>query len=330
MGLNIVAKETRWYGAIVEGSLVNDAGTLAAPHAWRIKWQYAGPIAVVHVAALLACVPWFFSWTGVGLAILGLYVFGTLGINIGYHRLLTHRGFTCPKWMERAFAILGVCCAEKSPTVWVTWHRQHHHEADKEPDPHSPLKSFLWGHLGWLMIKYGNSNTTATIRRYSKDLLKDPFYVWLEKSDNWFKVVVISWAVFFVAGFVSVNLAGGTTADAIQFGLSLFVWGVAVRTVAVWHISWSVNSITHLWGYRNYDTPDNSRNNIFVGIIANGEGWHNNHHADPRSARHGLDWREPDVTWVTICALMALGLARDVAMPSPRLAAAPKFRRSRN
>jgi stearoyl-CoA desaturase (delta-9 desaturase) len=108
------------------------------------------------------------------------------------------------------------------------------------------------------------------------------------------------------------------------------VWGVAVRTVAVWHISWSVNSITHLWGYRNYDTPDNSRNNIFVGIIANGEGWHNNHHADPRSARHGLDWREPDVTWVTIRALMALGLARDVAMPSPRLAAAPKFRRSRN
>ncbi len=330
MGLNIVAKETRWYGAIVEGSLVNDADTLAAPHAWRIKWQYAGPIAVVHVAALLACVPWFFSWTGVVLALLGLYVFGTLGINIGYHRLLTHRGFTCPKWMERAFAILGVCCAEESPTVWVTWHRQHHHEADKEPDPHSPLKSFLWGHLGWLMIKYGNSNTTATIRRYSKDLLKDPFYVWLEKSDNWFKVVAISWAVFFVAGFVSVNLAGGTTADAIQFGLSLFVWGVAVRTVAVWHISWSVNSITHLWGYRNYDTPDNSRNNIFVGIIANGEGWHNNHHADPRSARHGLDWREPDVTWLTIRALMALGLARDVAMPSPRLAAAPKFRRSRN
>jgi len=133
-----------------------------------------------------------------------------------------------------------------------------------------------------------------------------------------------------VAGFASVNLTGGTTADAIQFGLSLLVWGVAVRTVAVWHITWSVNSITHLWGYRNYDTPDNSRNNIFVGIIANGEGWHNNHHADPRSARHGLDWREPDITWLTIRALMALGLARDVALPSPRLAAALKSRKLRN
>jgi len=296
---------------------------------WRIKWRYAGPIIFVHVAAILAFVPWFFSWTGVVLAVLGCYFFGTLGMNIGYHRLLTHRGFSCPRWVERLFAILGVCCAEESPTIWVAWHRQHHHEADKEPDPHSPLASFLWGHIGWLMIKSDNSESGPLTDRYAKDLTKDPFYAWLEKSDNWFKVVLISWTFFFAIGFAAARYTGSTTTDAIQFGSSLVVWGVAVRTVAVWHITWSINSVTHLWGYRSYDTPDNSRNNILIGIIANGEGWHNNHHADPRSARHGFSWREPDITWLTIRALLALGLARNVALPSPRLAAALKARKRR-
>ena len=293
-----------------------------APGQWRIKWRYAGPIIFVHLVAALACVPWFFSWTGVVLAGPGCYLFGTLGMNIGYHRLLTHRSFSCPKWVEHLFATLGVCCAEESPIIWVAWHRQHHHEADKEPDPHSPLASFLWGHIGWLMIKSDNSESARLTTCYARDLAKDPFYVWLEKSDNWFKVVALSWTIFFAIGFAAAYVTGGQVADAIQFGSSLLIWAVAVRTIAVWHITWSINSVTHLWGYRSYDTPDNSRNNIIIGIISNGEGWHNNHHADSRSARHGFSWREPDITWLTIRGLELLGLVRNVALPSPRLAAA--------
>jgi len=286
----------------------------------RIKWRYASPIIVIHLIALLACVPWFFSWTGVVLMALGLYVFGTLGINLGYHRLLTHRGFSCPRWLERTLAVLGVCCAEESPTVWVAWHRRHHHVADEEFDPHTPLTSFLWGHVGWLVIKSSNSEPGPLIDRYAADLASDPFYGWLERSDNWLKVALLTWAVYFAAGFAAATLEGAPTMDAIQFGSSLVVWGAAVRTVLAWHLSWSINSLTHLWGYRNYDTPDNSRNNLLIGLLTNGEGWHNNHHADPRSARHGHSWREPDVAWLTIRALAALGLARKVALPPPNLA----------
>jgi stearoyl-CoA desaturase (delta-9 desaturase) len=112
-----------------------------------------------------------------------------------------------------------------------------------------------------------------------------------------------------------VTLAGGTTPDAVRFGASLLVWGGAVRTVAVWHLTWSVNSITHLWGYRNYDTPDNSRNNLIIALLNSGEGWHNNHHADPRSARHGHKWWELDLAWLTIRFFMLLGLARSVSLP---------------
>jgi fatty-acid desaturase len=293
----------------------------------RIKWRYASPIVFVHLVAVLACVPWFFSWTGVVLAVLGCYVFGTLGMNIGYHRLLTHRGFSCPRWMERSLAILGACCMEESPTVWAALHRQHHHAADKERDPHSPLASFLWGHIGWLMIKSDNAEAGPSIQRYAEDLMSDPFYGWLEVGDNWIKVALVSWVAFFGAGFAAVTISGGTTLEAIQFGLSLVVWSAAIRTVLVWHLTWSVNSVTHLWGYRNYETPDNSRNNLLIGLLANGEGWHNNHHADPRSARHGHSWREPDMTWLTIRGLMALGLARNVALPSPHFASPPNKKR---
>jgi fatty-acid desaturase len=298
----------------------------APPWASRIKWRYASPIILAHLIAMLGFLPWFFSWTGVVLAALGCYVFGTLGINIGYHRLVTHRGFGCPRWLECSLVILGVCCLEESPTVWVAHHRQHHDTADTEDDPHTPRASFLWGHLGWLLMKSDNADAGRAMRRYARDLMNDPFYGWLEASDNWIKVALLSSAAFFVAGFTAVLLTGGALPDALQFGSSLLVWGWAVRTVLVWHITWSVNSVTHLWGYRNYETPDDSRNNLLIGVIANGEGWHNNHHADPRSARHGHSWREPDLAWLTIRALQAGGLAWNVALPSPRLAGALKAR----
>jgi fatty-acid desaturase len=219
-----------------------------------IKWRYASPIVLIHLVAL------------------GCYVFGGLGMNIGYHRLLTHRSFSCPRWLERSLAILDACCVEESPTVWAAWHRQHHHTAHKERDPHSPLASFLWGHIGWLMINSDNANAGPSKERYAPDLVRDAFYWWLEASDNWIKVALVSWAAFFAAGFAAATFWDGTTRDAIQFGSSLVVWGAAVRTVLVWHITWSANSVTHLWGYRNYETPDN-RNNFLIGLLAGGEGW---------------------------------------------------------
>jgi fatty-acid desaturase len=296
------------------------ATAMASRRTWRVKWRYASPIILIHLVALMACLPWSFSWTGVILAVFGCIVFGGVGMNVGYHRLLTHRSFSCPRWTERSLAILGACCMEESPTVWAAWHRQHHHTADKERDPHSPLTSFLWGHIGWLVIKSDNADAGGLKKRYAPDLMSDPFYEWLEASDNWIKVALLSWAAFFAAGFAAVTLCDGTIRDAIQFGSSLVVWGAAVRTVLVWHITWSVNSVTHLWGYRNYDTPDNSRNNILIGLLAGGEGWHNNHHAAPASARHGHKWWEFDLAWLMIRLLMLLGIATKVRLPSPNLA----------
>jgi fatty-acid desaturase len=137
-------------------------------------------------------------------------------------------------------------------------------------------------------------------------------------------VALASWIVYFTVGFATAALSGASLPDSAQFGASVLVWGAILRTVVVWHLTWSVNSVTHVWGYRNYETPDVSRNNAIIAVLVSGEGWHNNHHADQRSARHGHKWWELDLTWLVIRFLMLLGLAKDVALPSPTLNA--KFR----
>jgi stearoyl-CoA desaturase (delta-9 desaturase) len=269
-----------------------------------------------HAIAALAVFPWFFSWTGVVLLLTGIIVFGTLGINIGYHRLLTHKGFSCPRWLEYTLAIVGLCSLQEAPACWAAIHRRHHQFADEDEDPHSPVVSFFWAHMGWVLKgTYGLQRATL-IDRYAKDLLRQPFYAWLEKRHRGDKIVLASWLVYFLAGFGVIALSGASLVDAAQFGLSLLVWGAALRTVMVWHITWSVNSVTHVWGYRNYQTPDSSRNNPVIGIMAGGEGWHNNHHADPRSARHGHKWWEFDLAWLIIWLLERLGLVWNVARPS--------------
>lgn len=278
----------------------------------RIRWTYAGSIALLHALALLAFLPWFFSWTGVSLCIAGLYVFGTLGINVCFHRLLTHRGFRCSPRLEHAMAILGVCCLQESPGRWVAVHRKHHQHSDERPDPHSPLVTFLWGHVGWLMIENRDTDSFHLYQRYARDLLSKPFYLNLERRMRWLQIYILHAAVFAAAGFGLGLLITRDLAGAAQFAASVVLWGVVVRTVLVWHITWSVNSLSHLWGYRNYETGENSRNNWLVALISNGEGWHNNHHADQRSASHGHRWWEFDVTYLTIRAMAAMGLATHV------------------
>ena len=266
--------------------------------------------------ALLAFVPWFFNWSAVAIAVAGFYVFGTLGIGLCYHRLLTHRSFVCPKWLEHAFAVLGVCCIQDTPARWVATHRHHHANADEQMDPHSPLVNFLWGHFGWLVMKNRDLLRLTLCERYAKDLLRDPFYRRLEGKTLWLQIVIGSWALFFATGYGLGWLQSGEPWAAFQSGMSFLIWGVFVRTVLVWHVTWSVNSVTHLWGYRNYETDESSRNNFVIGFIASGEGWHNNHHAFPRSARHGHKWWELDLTWLTIRLLEVTGLATKLVTPS--------------
>ena len=318
-------------GIVVGHAVPEDA---AGPHVYHrhslekpatatrsINWPYAISFAVIHGLALLAFFPYFFSWTGVVLALLGCYLFGTLGINLCFHRLLTHQGFVTPKWLERSLATIGVCCLQDTAAGWVATHRLHHQYSDERPDPHSPLVNFFWGHMGWLLVENSQINTVNHYEKYARDVLRDPYYMALERNLLWVWVNLAHWAVFYLIGFVGYYLFSGipSYAEASQFGLSLVVWGVFVRTVLVWHITWSVNSVTHMWGYRNYETDENSRNNVWVGLWSNGEGWHNNHHADQRSAKHGHKWWEIDVTWITVWALEKAGLATNVVRPSRRL-----------
>jgi fatty-acid desaturase len=281
-----------------------------------ILWVYLLPISVIHGLALLALMPWLFSWAGVVLMIVGVHVYGNLGINLGYHRLLTHRSFAVPKWLEYTLTVFALCCMQDTPVRWVATHRLHHNHSDEEGDPHSPLSDFVWGHIGWLFRKNPNVHDIAVYQKYARDLLADPFYMFLEKRPYWAGIVYLLHAgIYFAAGLFLGRLLSGTWSAGLQFGLSLLMWGVVVRTVAVWHITWSVNSLTHTFGYRNYSTEENSRNNWLVALVSAGEGWHNNHHHDPASASVQHRWWEFDISYYTIRALERVGLATRVIAP---------------
>jgi stearoyl-CoA desaturase (delta-9 desaturase) len=242
-------------------------------------------------------------------------VFGTLGINLCFHRLLTHQGFETSRWLERVFATLGICCLQGPPARWVAIHRMHHQQSDQESDPHSPWVDAIWGHVGWILVDNRQTKTLEFYERYARDVLRDRFYRRCEHGFYWVWIYLWHAVAYVLVGLAAGGLMTGTLWGALQFAASLLVWGVAVRTVLVWHITWSVNSLSHLWGYRSYETGENSRNNWFVALISNGEGWHNNHHADQRAAAHGHRWWEFDVTWLTIRALAAVGLVREVVEP---------------
>jgi stearoyl-CoA desaturase (delta-9 desaturase) len=171
--------------------------------------------------------------------------------------------------------------------------------------------------MGWFLIYDPAVWNIATYDRYARDLFRDRFYKAFERPRNWRKIQAGQWAAFLTLGLVVGALMTHSWLGALQLGLSWLVWGVFVRIVAVWHITWSVNSMTHVWGYRNFRTHDNSRNNVLVGLISNGEGWHNNHHAQPRSAGHGMRWWELDVSYLTIRCWEKLGLAWNVVHPRP-------------
>jgi stearoyl-CoA desaturase (delta-9 desaturase) len=281
----------------------------------RINWRYASAVGSYHLLALLALLPWFFSWTGLALAVIGVYVFGAAGINLCYHRLLSHRSFSCPLWLEHTFAMIAVCCVEDTPARWVATHRLHHHRADDRPDPHSPMVSLFWSYMGWLFIENTDLRRGVAYDRYARDIVRDKFYRWIERAVVW--ITLAQSLVYFVVGSLIELAMGGTIDETLQFGASVWLWGVIIRTLLVWHITWCGNSFPHLFGYRNYETSDNSRNNALVAIITSGEGWHNNHHADPNSASNQRHWWEIDLTYLLLRLLVLLGLAWDVQLPKP-------------
>ena len=279
----------------------------------RVDWMAVGVVLGIHLLALAALSSWFFSWTGVVAGAVGCYVFGTLGINLGFHRLLSHRSFKCPLWFEHLLVLLGVCSLQKTPGQFVATHRAHHQHSDEDGDPHSPLVTFFWGHMGWVLVNSPERTNASMYDRYARDVFRDPFYFRLERQFLWLWLYGLHALLFGLAGFtIGWFRFGGSLTAAVQLGMSLLVWGVFVRTVFVWHVTWSVNSIGHVWGYRTYETRGNSRNSLLIGLLSNGDGWHNNHHADQRAASHGHKWWEFDVTHITLLGLRQIGLAWDL------------------
>ncbi|QDU24269.1 acyl-CoA desaturase [Urbifossiella limnaea] len=267
---------------------------------------------VVHLLALTALLPYVFTWWGVVALLVGNFVFGSIGINLAYHRMLTHDAVQFPTWLRRVFITCGVCSLEGSPLWWVLNHRIHHQKSDAAGDPHSPRDGFFWGHMGWIYTSDAERNRLSTYEKYVPDLMTDPYLRWLHRGQRWTLVYLAHALVIAAVGFAVGFAVTDTTEAAVQLGTQVFVWGVLVRTVYVWHITWFVNSAAHRWGYKSYDTPDNSRNNWWVALLTNGEGWHNNHHAAPRACSQGHRWWEIDLTFTFVRALALVGLATNV------------------
>lgn len=275
------------------------------PWAYGLDWPTIIWIGLIHLGALAA--PWTFSWAGLAVAVLLSWVTGSLGVCLGYHRLLTHGSFRTYPLVRRVFACLGTLAGEGPPITWVAMHRKHHQFSDHPGDPHSPRDGAWWSHMFWLFPRPYDPAWAEIRQRYAPDLLKDPFLRFLDRS-------FLAWHLGLGLALLGLGWAWGGW----WLGLSLVVWGMFLRLVYVLHVTWLVNSASHIWGYRNYETSDNSRNLWWVGLLAFGEGWHNNHHAFQRCARHGHRWWEVDLTYAVIWGLERLGLAWEV-VHSPQL-----------
>ena len=275
----------------------------ARPDTGKVNWTTLIAVTVFHLLAIPAF--FFFSWQNFLAAFVLRWLAGSLGIGVGYHRLLTHRGFTCPKWVEYTLSVLGTLALQSGPLTWVTTHRIHHAFTETDKDPHSPRNGTYWSHIGWIMRGQAQNQSWATMVRYCPDITKDRFQVALNKY-YYIPPIMVGVLLFAIGGFPMV------------------LWGVFLKTVIGWHFTWLVNSATHLWGTRRFETRDDSRNNALIAAVTFGEGWHNNHHAHPRSARHGLSWYEIDINWIQIWLLEKVGLAENVYSYSDRIDKAEK------
>jgi stearoyl-CoA desaturase (delta-9 desaturase) len=195
--------------------------------------------------------------------------------------------------LEYFLSICGSLTLEGGPIFWVATHRIHHQKADQPGDPHSPRDGAWWAHIGWILLGDDRKNNTRRMAKYTPDLAKHRFYLWLNNF-HWLPSVLLAILLFAIGN------------------VSMLLWGIALRIVVGLHGTWLVNSATHMWGSRRFSTRDDSRNLWWVALITFGEGWHNNHHAHPTSARHGLAWYEFDPSWIQIRLLNYFGLAKSL------------------
>ncbi|MSR60173.1 MAG: acyl-CoA desaturase [Planctomycetaceae bacterium] len=254
-------------------------------------------MALMHVGAVVAL--WHFSWGGLAL-IIGLhFVTACFGITLGYHRLLTHGSLVVARPVKYFFTLCGMLSAEGSPLMWVATHRKHHVHSDEDEDPHTPRHGFWWSHMLWFYPETTKAELINLYKRWAPDLYKDPVQRFFDRTFAVYPLIL--GAVLYATGEYFFGQ-----------GLSWMLWGLCARMVMAYHSTWFVNSATHIWGYRNYETTDNSRNLWWVALLTYGEGWHNNHHAHQRLAVHGHRWWEFDVTYMVIRLLKATGLATKV------------------
>jgi fatty-acid desaturase len=282
--------------------------TLQQRHSGKLNLKLAIPLVIFHLLGLAAF--FFFSWSGLVVALVMWVLAQNIGIGMSYHRQLTHRGFVTPRWVEYAMAVCATFALEGGPIFWVGIHRLHHQVTDKPGDPHSPREGGFWAHMGWML--YGSlHNHDPLLDRYVPDLMRQPFYRWLSRW-HWLPVTTVGFGLLFAGLWAP----GGT----LFRGISWVLWGIFLRVTLGLHVTWAVNSATHMWGSRRFATRDDSRNNWWVALLSGGEGWHNNHHAHPVSARHGMAWYELDVNYLGIRLLGLLGLAHKITVQAPDLA----------
>lgn len=264
-----------------------------------INWSAIIWIGLLHLGCLAA--PFYFTWQGLVLMLFLHWFTGCLGVTLGFHRLLTHSSFQTWKPIRYLLALIGGFAGEGDVIEWVANHRQHHAHSDQEGDPHTPHDGSWWAHMWWLCWTFPHDAQVRHQKRWAPDLMKDPGMIWIGR--------------LFLPSQIALGLAilgAGYALGGWPMAISFLVWGVFVRMVAVLHVTWFVNSASHMWGYRNYETTDDSRNNWWVAILAYGEGWHNNHHAWPRMAPHGHRWWEFDLTYCIIRLMQWTGLAWNV------------------
>ena len=264
-----------------------------------VNWITLIAMVLFHIGAVAAL--FFFSWQRLAVSAV-LYVLAiNVGIGMCYHRLLTHRGYQVPKWLEYVMTVCATLSLEGGPIFWVSTHRVHHQLSDHEGDPHTPHDGGWWAHAGWILFGDSLHDQTQALERYSPDLRKDKFHVWLSKYH---------WLPITASGILLFGL--GWAFGGWQNAVGMVLWGVLLRVTVGLHATWLVNSATHLWGSRRFETKDDSRNSWWVALLTGGEGWHNNHHAHPVSARHGLKWYEIDPNFWGIWILSKLGLAKKI------------------
>lgn len=288
-----------------------DDGSFALDRALLMRMQrqplpsaqraYRIPVIVYFVAlrvgACIAFLPQFFSWCSLGVMIVTLCL-TVLGISVGYHRMLSHRSFSANIFVERLLVWLGTWAMQRGPLEWVGIHRYHHRFADQSKDPHDIRRGLWWAHLSWL---FHDVPCLREVPAYASDIQADPFYRWLSR---WYLLpqLFIGWLLYILANRYS--WPGG--------GVGILLWVFAVRLSLSYDIVFSVNSVAHRFGYRNFDSPDLSTNCWWVALLTFGEGWHNNHHAFPGSARFGLRPHELDLGWQFIRCLARLKLVKEI------------------